>query len=118
MEELKRCIDEHHELYKRLYPEYIKPKWHHMLHMPEDVADLGLLLSCFVTERKHRSVKRAALWTLRHYDHTLIADVVYREMENMRSAACQQGVAHLAGQRPWDGSVEPSVFRVRRSAEG
>ena len=87
VDELRRCIDEHHEIYKRLYPGYIKPKWHQMLHIPEDVADLGLLLSCFVTERKHRAVKRAALWTFRHFDHTLIADVVYREMENMRSSS-------------------------------
>ena len=86
VDELRRCVDEHHALYKRLYPSAIKPKWHQMLHIPDDAADLGLLLSCFVTERKHKTVKRAAVWTFRHYDHTLIADVVYRELENLRSS--------------------------------
>ena len=86
VDELRRCIDEHHALYKRLYPNAIKPKWHHMLHTPEDVTDIGLLLSCFVTERKHKTVKRAAVWTFRHYDHTVIADVVYRELQNLRSS--------------------------------
>ena len=87
VDELQRTIDNHHEMYKRLYPEWIKPKWHQMLHIPEDVKDLGLMLSCFVTERKHRSIKRAAVWTFRHYDHTLISDIVYRELENLRSEA-------------------------------
>ena len=86
VDELRRCIDEHHALYKRLYPSMIKPKWHQMLHIPEDAADIGLLLSCFVTERKHRMVKRAGVWTFRHYDHTLLADTIYRELQNLRSS--------------------------------
>ena len=81
--ELGQSIIEHHELYRRLYPDYIKPKFHHLLHVEENINHIGLLLSCFVTERKHRSVKRAGLWSFRHYEHTLIADIVSRDIERL-----------------------------------
>ena len=75
---LRESIIEHHNLYRALYTQEgsVKPKWHHMLHLQEDTDHLGALLTCFVTERKHRSVKRKGLWTFRHYEHTLIADVL------------------------------------------
>ena len=75
---LRESIIEHHTIYRELYTQdgAVKPKWHHMLHLPEDIDRIGALLTCFVTERKHRSVKRHGLWTFRNYEHTLIADVL------------------------------------------
>ena len=69
-----------------MYPFAIKPTWHQTLHIPDDAAHLGLPLPRFVAGRNHKTVKRAAVWTFRHYDHTLIADAVYRELENLRSS--------------------------------
>jgi hypothetical protein len=43
------------------------------------------LLSCFVTERKHKSVKRAALYTFRHFEHTVTANVLSAQIETMRA---------------------------------
>ena len=83
--ELGQSIIEHHELYRKLFPECIKPKSHHLLHVEENINHIGLLLSCFVTERKHRSVKRAGLWTFRNYEHTLIADIVHRDIGRLQS---------------------------------
>ena len=37
---------------------------------------LGKLISCFVTERKHRQIKDAALHVFRHMEHTVLVDVV------------------------------------------
>ena len=83
-EELKTSIIDHHSRFVRLYPDFVKPKFHQLLHTPENVDYLGLLLSCFVTERKHRTVKRAACWTFRNFEDTLIVDVVHRDIENLR----------------------------------
>ena len=82
--ELRQSIIDHHALYRRLYPDFIKPKFHQVLHVSENAEQLGVLLSCFVNERKHRSIKSAALWTFRYYESTLISDVVRQELERLR----------------------------------
>jgi len=79
---LSARITEHHEAFKLIYPGFIKPKWHHMLHIPDNMKELGVLLSCFVTERKHRIVKNAACHVFRHYEHTVLADLVNRQAQD------------------------------------
>ena len=59
---LEKTIVEHAEAYVALYPECVKPKFHHALHLPEHIRFVGKLLSCWVTERKHRVVKAACLY--------------------------------------------------------
>ena len=49
-----------------------------MLHIPDNMRAIGNLLSCFVTERKHRSIKAAALHSFRHVEHTIAIDIVNR----------------------------------------
>ena len=83
--ELRAVIVEHHTLYKVLYPGSIKPKWHHLLHVPDNMVYIGVLLSCFVTERKHRTVKNAACHIFRNYEHTVLADLVNRQCEDFRT---------------------------------
>ena len=51
-------------------------KMHRIFHIPDGALWLGKLLSCFVTERKQTMVKRAALYTFRDIEHTVLADVV------------------------------------------
>ena len=63
LELLEKWIVEHHKLYLELYDlASVKPKWHHMLHLAKLYARLNKIISCFVTERKHRAVKRRALY--------------------------------------------------------
>ena len=45
---LAMLIVEHHKLYVQLYPDLIKPKFHHILHLPELYARLRKVISCFV----------------------------------------------------------------------
>ena len=90
VEELRQTIVDHHTLFKKLYPAHIKPKFHQLMHIPENISHMGLLLSCFVTERKHRSVKRSALWTFRNFEYTVVSDMLNRflvqvEKENVYS---------------------------------
>ena len=94
--ELGQSIIEHHELYRKLYPDFIKPKFHHLLHVEENCNHIGLLLSCFVTERKHRSVKRAGLWTFKNYEHTLIADIVNRDIGRLQEEGALSRTALLS----------------------
>ena len=76
-------IAKHHKLYDELYPSTIKPKWHHMLHLPSQYAAMKKIISCFVTERKHRSLKRAALYVFRYLEHTSLADLVTQQCEQI-----------------------------------
>ena len=45
---------------------------------------LGKLLSCFVTERKHRASKAAALHVFRNMEHTVLRDVINQQCSYMR----------------------------------
>ena len=83
MDLLVDLIGKHHKLYRKLYPKTIKPKWHHMLHLPSQYAAMKKIISCFVTERKHRSLKRAALYVFRYLEHTSLADLVTQQCEQI-----------------------------------
>ena len=60
IDRITRIIDDHGALYAQLYPDQVRPKFHHVYHIPEGMLHLNKLLSCFVLERKHRSTKDAA----------------------------------------------------------
>ncbi len=47
-----------------------------MLHIAEGMRWLGRVMSCFVTERKDRTIKRLALNVFRHIEHAVLKDVV------------------------------------------
>lgn len=85
VQELRQSIIEHGVLFVTLYKDGggVKPKFHHLLHIPENISYLNMLLSCFTTERKHRSVKSAALFTFRYYEKTLLVDLLHRHLGAM-----------------------------------
>ena len=78
---LASLLKAHGEMFTTLYPSAVKPKFHHALHIPENMAYLGKLLSCFVTERKHRTTKRSALFVFRHIDNTVSKDILSRQIQ-------------------------------------
>ena len=82
MDLLVKLIGKHHRLYMRLYP-VTKPKWHHMLHLPEQYRAMKKVISCFVTERKHRALKQAALYVFRHLEHTTLCSLVSQQCEQI-----------------------------------
>ena len=87
---LRELIDRHHTLYQRLYPaKAVKPKYHHLLHIADNMVWVGRLLSCFVTERKHRTTKNAAMHVFRHMEHTVMADLTNRHIENLKNIYSQ-----------------------------
>ena len=80
---LRESIVDHHVLFAKLYPGNLRPKLHHALHIPENMAFVGKLLSCFPTERKHRSTKQKALHVFRHYESTVLKDLVHEQFQRI-----------------------------------
>ena len=66
-----------------LYGDYVKPKGHHLFHVIDGMIWIGRLLCCFVTERKHRAIKAAALYVFRHLEHTVLVDVVNQAIQQI-----------------------------------
>ena len=79
---LKVLIPKLHATFVRCWDK-LKPKIHHMHHIIDGMEWCGKLLSCFVTERKHRTVKNAALHVMRYIEHTVLIDVVNQMCEQM-----------------------------------
>ena len=61
--ELAKVIKQHMASFLAVYtPEDAKPKHHFLVHIPAQVARDGLLLDCFVLERKHQMLKACCNW--------------------------------------------------------
>ena len=63
-ETLRILMQTYVEAIVALYGSYVKPKIHHMFHIVDAMEWTGKLLCCFVTERKHREIKAAAIFYL------------------------------------------------------
>ena len=82
---LKELIDAHAILFVKLYPNAQRPKFHHLFHIVDGMQYLGKLLSCFVTERKHRTTKRCALFVFRHIDNTVVKHMLNKQCDALSS---------------------------------
>ena len=82
---LRTLLQDHHEQFWLLYATGIKPKIHHAHHIVDGMEQLGKCLSCFVTERKHKVVKRSAMYVFRHFEHTVTSNVLTSQIETIRS---------------------------------
>ena len=94
---IEALVSSHHNLFARCYLSHLKPKAHNMLHLTQNMMHIGRLMSCFVTERKHRSVKAAALHTFRHMEKTVLQDLCNRTVEQMRADDCLYKESYLIG---------------------
>jgi hypothetical protein len=75
--ELKQMIVQHHEIFIRVYgSNEVKPKWHHMIHLGDGGRSI---MSCFVTERKHKSVKRAGTWCFNEYEKPVLRSLLAQQ---------------------------------------
>ena len=66
------------------------PKFHWSLHVSHELRRFGVLLTCWVHERKHRMAKRYASDVLRAqgYEKTVIAEVTCQHLSAMHPADC------------------------------
>ena len=82
---LREAVDEHAVLFVRLYHSMVKIKFHHLMHLPEDLRRIGHILSCFVTERKHRDWKAVTLFAFRNFEAQTVRDFVNYMVEEFVS---------------------------------
>ena len=54
-----------------------------MMHIAHDVAYPIMGLTCFATERKHRTAARAALYVLRIPERTVVMDLVDKQCSSI-----------------------------------
>ena len=71
---LRLAIDKHATIFHDIYhlPKYFKTKWHHLLHLPDDLRRVGKLLSCFPMERKHKDMKVQMVNSFRSVERTTV----------------------------------------------
>ena len=69
-------IKDHARLFAALYGHAIKPKYHHLFHVLDHMRQTRRLLSCWVTERKHRVAKGLANHMFRHFEVSLTRDML------------------------------------------
>lgn len=83
-EQLTRLIRQHHVAFITAYgSNHVKPKFHHMHHLGEHGAQLGVVLGCFVTERKHKAVKAAGRWSFNQYEHHVLRSLLLQQSLNL-----------------------------------
>lgn len=83
IEKLKELFPKLHAAVVKI-TDTLKPKLHHMHHIIDHMEWLGKLVSCFVTERKHRQIKDAALHVFRYMEHTVLVDVVNQMCQQLQ----------------------------------
>ena len=112
---LRKLIAQHLKAFLELYPHInIKPKMHHAFHIPDGMEWLGKLLSCFVTERKHKLIKKAALYIFRHLEHTVLTDVINTTFQQVISGHDLYSEAFLI--MPHECHISGIDFRRSRTA--
>lgn len=112
---LRRLICEMHEVMVKISkPHQRKPKLHHLHHVVDGILWLGKLISCFVCERKHRSVKDSALHVFRHIEHTVLADVINKQSQQIIRGGQLFEDNFLVHPRPVKGA--PDDLRQSRNA--
>lgn len=85
---LQELIDQYGKLFIQLY-DRSKPKFHHMFaHLHESIIRFQRVLSCFVTERRHRTTKKAALHVFRYLESTVVKDLVNRMCQSFAHDEC------------------------------
>jgi hypothetical protein len=73
---IRAAIFEHARLYVKLYGHVLRPKFHHIFHIPDNVEFLQKLMSCFVCERKHKMTKNKAREKFAHFEQAVIVSLV------------------------------------------
>ena len=92
----------------------LKPKAHQLFHVVSGMIAVGRLLSCFVTDRKHRDVKRSALHVFRHIEHTVLVDLVNKSFQQVIEGHDLYSGFFLVN--PKDVRVAGLAFRKSKSA--
>ena len=103
--------------YEKLYPgSAVKPKFHHIvMHLVRDAKRVGKLLSCFVTERKHRATKRSALFTFKGIDNAVCKDMLNKQVTALQNRS-QMLFCESYLRNPTEAVINGMRFRTSKHA--
>ena len=96
MDTFKTARHTFHILFKRLYPECVKPKLHNQAHIYMFWWFWGVLLSCYGPERRHRLMKRIMGYSFNKPTQTVMAYDVRLWLKNIQLGVTFQDY-HLSG---------------------
>jgi len=114
---MKGLIRSHQEAFVIAYgSEMLKPKAHQMHHVVDHIEYLGKCLSCFVTERKHREVKKSAINVFRHVESTTLRDMLNSQYQYMSSGHDLFTPQFLSNTRLQDVKVGGRTFRLSKGS--
>ena len=80
---MSALIHDHRSIFAELYGDYVKIKFHHAGHIARDLYELGICLSCFPLERKHRTTKALIVWAFKNCEMTCVHDYVNYAVQSM-----------------------------------
>ena len=84
--DLALALSRHLELFTAAYTKKeVKPKHHYAMHLPNQIANDGFLLDCFVHERKHQVAKTAAtnIKNTLHFERSVYLRMVNAQTRSM-----------------------------------
>ena len=85
VDQISTTVRAHALLFRRLYPDCIKPTFHHLFHVMDHMRNAQKLLSCWVTERAHRTTKSFANHTFGNYERSLTREMLNYMVSNVQN---------------------------------
>ena len=85
-QQLHDCIVAHLEAHKIAYGTLLwTPKFHYALHLADQMFRHGLLIACFMLERKHKIFKRWCTQSVskKNWERTVLEEVTFHHMESL-----------------------------------
>ena len=81
--ELRKAVLDHANMFKHCWGDgSIVPKFHHLLHIPDEIEWLARMIWCFVTERKHQDIKQVARSACNQVEHAVLHDFLNSTVQN------------------------------------
>ena len=82
-DDLEKHQREHHIAFQAAFPDSLRPKHHHRLHLPKQYKDMPAIATCWGTEAKHKDYKGVFSTLVQHFLQEKTAEV------NSASSYCQ-----------------------------
>ena len=83
VDQISTTLRAHALLFKRLYPDCIKPKFHHLFHVVDHMRNAQKLLRFWVAETAHRTTKSFANHTFGNYERSLTREMLNYMVSNV-----------------------------------
>jgi hypothetical protein len=104
---LLESVEHFLQTFRSVYgPELMHPKFHALLHLPEELGRCGFLLTCWVHERKHKVAKEFATFmrNTQAFERGVVSEAVCKQLANLRQPWAFKRTAGL---------VSPSLCSTR-----